>query len=70
MGHIACAAHSRRVVIIGKKVVHRNGDGSRCSSFALKKDGSIWPRDEVFGMIEANRASRAFSRPEDLEIFA
>ena len=58
MGHVACTAHSRRVVIIGKKVIHRNGDGSRCMSFTLKKGGSIWPRDTVFDMIEANNAGR------------
>ena len=62
MSHVACTAHSRRVVIIGKKVIHRNGDGSRCTSFTLKKHGSIWPRDTVFDMIEANNAGRVSLR--------
>ena len=58
MGHVACTAHSRRVVIIGKKVVHRNGDGSRCTSSSLKSHGSVWPRDTVFEMIYANLVRR------------
>ena len=62
MGHVACTAHSRRVVIIGKKVIHRNCDGSRCSSSELKSHGTTWPRYVVFGKIEASNANRVYLR--------
>lgn len=60
MGHVACAAHSRRVVIVDKKVIHRNGDGSRCTTFALKSHGSIWPRDTVINAIEVTNAQEIY----------
>lgn len=66
MGHVACTAHSRRVIIIGKKVIHRNGDGSRCASFSLKSHGSVWPRDEVFELIEASNARRVYIGVEEM----
>ncbi len=32
MAKLKCEAHQRRVVIFDQKMIHRNGDGSKCLS--------------------------------------